>query len=227
MIVAISDVHIGSVFAKQELFFKFLESLPETTTLILLGDIVDTWKDMPKENFYKAFLKFPAIFYFPGNHDREILISQILSPTVQKERIIPVNKLQVIFTHGDIFDSTAGIESIFNRVVEAFFYWLSKIIKIDIRTRLEALTNFFYQNLTNFYKKVVCYMLDKQVDVIVYGHTHCPGKQIIQNKTLFNLGCWYGKPYAFFLKGDKYAFFEITEDKLLPEEKDFNDLRGH
>lgn len=135
MIVAVSDVHIGSIFAKKELFFKFLKALPDTTTLLLMGDIVDTWKNMPGDDFYKAFIKFPAIFYFPGNHDREILISQILSPTVQKERVIPVGKLQVLFTHGDIFDSTAGAESIFNRAVDSFFYWLSTLLKVDIRTK--------------------------------------------------------------------------------------------
>ncbi len=225
MIVAVSDVHIGSIFAKKELFFKFLKSLPETTTLLLMGDIVDTWKDMPGKDFYEALIRFPTIFYFPGNHDKEILISQILSPTVQKERIIPVGKLQVLFTHGDVFDSTAGVESIFNRAVDSFFYWLSTLLKIDIRTKLGFITNFFYSNMTNYYKKIVCYLIDKKVDVIIYGHTHCPGLRILQNKKLFNLGCWYGKPHVFFLKGDRYAFFEITEDKLLPQEEDYHDLR--
>ena len=188
MIVAVSDVHIGSIFAKKELFFKFLKALPDTTTLLLMGDIVDTWKNMPGDDFYKAFIKFPAIFYFPGNHDREILISQILSPTVQKERVIPVGKLQVLFTHGDIFDSTAGAESIFNRAVDSFFYWLSTLLKVDIRTKFGFMTNFFYSNMTNYYKKLVCYLFDRKIDVIIYGHTHCPGVQMIQGKTLFNLG---------------------------------------
>lgn len=223
--VAVSDVHIGSVFSKQDLFYAFLKNLPADTTIFLLGDIVDTWKSMPDPQFYSLLSKFVSIRYCPGNHDEEVMLAQIISPFIYKKKILFFMGNNILFTHGDIYDPSCGTDNLWNRFWDILFYKISKFLNIDLRTKAHKITKFFYSKLTPFYKNVEKGLKEDGCDILVFGHTHCPGFKNLGDKKLFNLGCWYDRPYAFFIKGEQYAFVEITESKLLPEEEDFNDFR--
>lgn len=222
MIVAVSDVHLGSIFAQKELFYSFLRNLPAETELFLLGDIVDTWKGLPDPEFYDVTSRFKSIRYFPGNHDKEMEIARVLSPSVGAQHIIPVGFQRILFLHGDIFDASAGVDSVWNRGWDAFFYVVSKLLGFDIRARLKPVTVFVYQHMSDFYRKAVTYTNSQGCRYLVYGHTHVGTTLKKAGITLINLGSWYDTPRAFFLEGDSYACIEIKPDQLLPEEKDFN-----
>jgi UDP-2,3-diacylglucosamine pyrophosphatase LpxH len=226
MIIAVSDVHIGSFFTKKELFFKFISALPQEAELYLLGDIVDTWKSMPEEDFYSLFEALKGrVVYFPGNHDEEILIAKIVSSNICKRKMNKVLNKSILFTHGDIYDVAAGKDTLWNRFWDILFYKISLFLKIDIRTKIKSLISFYYNKVSSYFTRVEKALQEEGVDILIYGHTHCPGVKEIKNITLFNLGSWYDKPFAFFLKGDKYAFVEITDSFLQPEEKDFKNFR--
>ena len=226
--VLISDCHLGSEFIQQDLLLKFLEKIrPLCRNLILVGDIFDFWREKSKLENISIFKRFVKVTYLPGNHDIEIQYASFLTKGIQRSAIVPIGEVNAFATHGDIFDKHFGSNILFYELLNKFIYYLSVKLNYDIRTKAQFLTEWFYQKNLETMQKVSENLIGSKYPIVIYGHTHCPGIQTLNGIQFHNLGSWFESPYCFCTQGDKYAYYEITESALLPEEKDFHSYRGH
>lgn len=224
--VFISDTHLGSKFAKITLLETFLKGL-STHNLSLVGDIWDFWKADSNTDYSYLFQNFPAIHYFWGNHDLWLQNLAHIAPNIKEAGLIEHNETRFFIHHGHIFDPSFGESSLLNTWLDKLIYSISKALRWDIRTTFHFLTERYYHNVAEIVAiRMKTQHLKLPFDVLISGHTHCAGATQMDKFHVFNLGSWLQTPYAFFLKGDQYAFIKITTDKLYPEEKDFNNIGG-
>ncbi len=92
MIVAVSDVHLGTPYCNKKLFMEFLNNVvnaEEVDHFVLVGDIFDLWRRDPLKVIFEntdVFKAFEAlqetteIHYVVGNHDYHMIELKSLHP---------------------------------------------------------------------------------------------------------------------------------------------------
>ncbi|MEA1953255.1 MAG: UDP-2,3-diacylglucosamine diphosphatase [Campylobacterota bacterium] len=118
--IFISDLHLGTKFAKAEELLEFIK-VHEAENIYLVGDIIDGWAIKKKfrwkqshsdviQKILRAARKGTNIYYITGNHD-EFLRSFL--PLLLGDTLNVVNDIEYVdmkgkkyfVTHGDIFDT--------------------------------------------------------------------------------------------------------------------------
>ncbi len=213
----ISDLHLGSRFARASEMLRLLQSC-EPEMLYLVGDILDArvlqrrWYWPP---IYNAILNRLAelagsgtqIFYAPGNHDtflRDVHLRP--GPLVIRDSFMHqcLDGRQLSVLHGDQFDD-----------VESHAKWLSQLgsfayemlISLD-RSSNRLLTKLRFPNvrfsrflkqsskkvvqrISGFEEKLVAHVQALGCDGLVCGHIHLPIERMIGDEILYvNLGDW-------------------------------------
>lgn len=225
--VIISDTHLGHKFSNVKLLKSFLKEISEETkNLYLVGDIFDFWKESYNPAFVELFKPFKKIIYLPGNHDKEMLCGSLFTPWIKKEVAIDIEGFKLFLIHGDDYDPSFGSYGGIIETINNIVYKISCFVNFDIQSVFHFLTECYYEyKFSYFEQKVKENLIDKNFNYLIVGHTHCPGIFKIGGLKVFNLGSWLTKPYAFFVKDNKYAFFKITRNHLLPQEEDYHNFR--
>ena len=194
----ISDLHLGSLHAKEEMLCKMVSEI-EFDELILAGDIIDFIK-IP--TFTKRTIKFidtlknkgKPIVYVIGNHDINLteFENEIVGGVkfVSKYQFTYSNRVYRVM-HGHQFDTGIvtwrgfmKIVSIFQDVLERWLKWdmASWMVKQKLKKRkLRRIWDILKWN--------------KDADVFIMGHTHIPEAVIWIDedekiKTYVNTGDW-------------------------------------
>ena len=194
----ISDLHIGSLHAKEDLLCDMLEQV-QFDELILAGDIIDFIK-VP--TFTKRTIKFietlkrkgKPIIYVIGNHD--INLTEFENETIGGVKF--VSKYQFSYCgrtyrvmHGHQFDTGVVTWRFFMKIVSIFQDFLERWLRWDMASWLVR------QKLKKRKLRRIWDILkwNKEADVFVMGHTHIPEAVIWideneQIKTYVNTGDW-------------------------------------
>ena len=194
----ISDLHIGSLHAKEDLLCEMLNEI-DFDELILAGDIIDFIK-VP--TFTKKTLKFietlkkkgKPIIYVIGNHD--INLTEFENETIGGVKF--VSKYQFNYhnrtfrvMHGHQFDTGIVTWRFFMNIVSVFQDFLERRLKWDLATWMVN------RKLKKRKLRRVWDILqwNKEADVFIMGHTHIPEAVIWIDedekiKTYVNTGDW-------------------------------------
>ena len=217
----ISDLHIGSVYSKEEEILAFLKSM-SFDELILAGDIIDFIKipqftKKSSELFnYLVNLNKPII-YIIGNHDisfKNLINLKINNFEFKEVYDFQSNGRKFRVVHGHQYDN-----KLFNwhypmAVISVFHDYLERIFKINV-------TNIFTKFLTKIRKLREIWDIirwNEEVDVIIMGHTHKPEVLIWINesgkiKTYANCGDWVDHK-SYIIINDDQLRLEKYENKL-------------
>jgi len=192
--IIISDLHLGSMFSKEDDIIKLLKT-ENYDQLILGGDIIDfiripTFTKKSFEIFNIISNLTIPIIYIIGNHDLAFNSFNELSSNnitfLKKFDFIDNNK-KIRIEHGDDYDNfiikwefimnfICIITNIFERIffIDLSYYWEKHKNKIFINK----------VNINNIIKK------NNDVDIFIMGHTHKP--EIIENDKFIyaNSGDW-------------------------------------
>ncbi len=197
----ISDLHLGSAYAREEELYNFLNEI-EFDELILNGDIIDFIK-VPRFTDHSALLfkfvsrlKVPVI-YIVGNHDiafKKFVGQQMGNIRFADQYDFSYRNRDFRIVHGDQHDKgfwhqkTEGflikLISIFQDMLERKFninlssWWVNRHIKKRKLIRIWDIIN-----------------LNNDVDVFIMGHSHMPEAVIWVDenekiKTYVNTGDW-------------------------------------
>ncbi|MEM9587571.1 MAG: UDP-2,3-diacylglucosamine diphosphatase [Planctomycetota bacterium] len=212
----ISDLHLGSKFARAELLLEFLQShSPEY--LYLVGDIVDGWQLRRKwywnETYNRLFDRLvemanegTQIRLTPGNHD-EFLRRFLLNNewvNIQNEFVHETaDQRRFIILHGDLFDNidqTAKWLSLVGNVgyelILRLDYWINRLLMRLGRQRkrisqgIKERTKKVVQFVGGFEQRVIDYAKEQDCNAVVCGHIHMPLMKLVQNVLYVNLGDW-------------------------------------
>lgn len=121
MIVAVSDLHLGTPYSDKSLFTTFLDDVVDTKEVdhfVLVGDILDMWRGTPSTTLeaHKNVLKKVSnlqkrrkIYYVVGNHDYHMLrrksdIFKWYNLNVYESVTLPYGDQNYFFIHGYQFE---------------------------------------------------------------------------------------------------------------------------
>lgn len=218
-ISVISDIHLATHASKARSLLKYLKSI-HPQILVLNGDIVDSWR-FSRNYFPKSHLKVirqllkmlekgVRVVYITGNHDdvfRKFNNTRLGNFSIVNQYEMNVADQKIWIFHGDVFDhiihhspwlaklgaAAYGFLTIFNKFINVFLKLFSgremilyKSMKDRIAKRKKV--------LTNFEKAIANAAVNKNVDLVICGHTHIPvDKQIETDKgsvRYINCGDW-------------------------------------
>ena len=218
-ISVISDFHLATHASKARSLLKYLKSI-QPQILVLNGDIVDSWR-FSRNYFPKSHLKVirqllkmlekgVRVVYITGNHDdvfRKFNNTRLGNFSIVNQYEMNVADQKIWIFHGDVFDhiihhspwlaklgaAAYGFLTIFNKFINVFLKLFSgremilyKSMKDRIAKRKKV--------LTNFEKAIANAAVNKNVDLVICGHTHIPvDKQIETDKgsvRYINCGDW-------------------------------------
>ena len=195
--IVISDIHIGSKYYKAEELTSFLKN-EDYDQLILDGDILDLIKapifTERAYNLLSAIDYSKEIIYVIGNHDVALMGfsgKNLFGIKFVESYEFEESGRKFRIEHGDKYETGLIHYNFSMRIISVIQDWLEHAFNVD-------LTSWFVNRKIKKRKlRRIWDILDrnKDVDVIVMGHSHCPEAIIWvderQNiKTYVNSGDW-------------------------------------
>lgn len=218
--VFISDLHLGNGFVDLSLLKNFLTDIKgRTARLFLVGDIFDLWRGCRPSEFADLFTGFEKIIYIRGNHDGINADSDNPFPDAAVDsELLKLGDRKGIVTHAHFFDANFDKDSLWARIADAAIYRVSRILNWDIKAHL----GFIGQNYSDKIENSAATIGEMfGMNFMIIGHTHYGGSKLLKGIRLFNLGSWITRPYALFLRDNRYCFSPIKTGESLPDEKEF------
>ncbi len=202
----ISDIHLGSIGSKHMQLLSFLNNI-ECSNLFFNGDTIEKCLIKNINSFNKTYApiihaidalkkKGTHIYMLTGNHDsKEDLRNFFPKSNIQEELIYHAknNKKYLVF-HGHSIDTSVRLRNnIIGKMGTQVYEWIqsrdhkknkkiSHLIKKTVKTTFRIV--FLY------YKKLIAYSKNANVDGVIFGHTHTPFIKSNQNLDLLNSGDW-------------------------------------
>ena len=217
--IVISDVHLGTEYAKTRELADFLKTV-NCNTLIMNGDIIDGWHIQKggkgrwkKEHtdFFKIIMKMmenhnTKVIYIRGNHDDFIDYIAPLSfanISIVKDYVHERFGKRYYVVHGDIFDNVTSNMVWLAKLGDigyTFLLWINRLYNI-YRTRKGLPYYSLSQNIKQKVKSAVSYISNyenelvelaraRHCDGIICGHIHQPADRMIDGIHYLNSGDW-------------------------------------
>jgi UDP-2,3-diacylglucosamine pyrophosphatase LpxH len=215
----ISDVHLATLASKAKPLLKYLKSI-HPHTLVLNGDIIDTWR-FSRNYFPKSHLKVirqlvrmiekgVKVVYITGNHDdvfRKFNNTKLGNFRIVNQLELKTGNQNVWIFHGDVFDhiihhspwlakfgaAAYGLLTVINKflnVVIRIFGGKDMIIYKSMKDRILKEKKV----LSNFELAIANAALNRNIDLVICGHTHIPVDKLISSDhgeiRYINCGDW-------------------------------------
>ncbi len=244
-VVVISDVHLGTPKCHADELLNYLNSI-QPKTLILNGDILDTWKKN-EEYFPSSHIKVirkilgmstkgTKVYYIIGNHDQNLRkFNQKLTQSLQicNKLILNLNGKKAWFFHGDVFDIDLKTNKLFAKLGSTGYKLLLKINKcinwtfakigkkrFTLSKKFKKSIEKYTKDIANFEKTVSELAIDNSYSYVICGHTHVPKKQDFFTEkgscTYLNSGDWVENLTALEYSFKRWKVYKYNHDKLIP-----------
>ncbi|WP_291871190.1 UDP-2,3-diacylglucosamine diphosphatase [Maribacter sp.] len=244
-LAVISDVHLGTPSSRTQELRNYLNSI-QPKTLILNGDILDTWNENP-EYFPNAHLKVirkilsmaskgTKVIYITGNHDerlRRFSTSFKGNLKITDKLVLKLDGKKAWFFHGDIFDISTKNSKWIAKIGDAGYYALQLLNRLNswvlkklekppysLSDKLKKGISSNIKTIENFEKTVTELAIDNGYSYVICGHTHLPKKEVFfTNKgkcTYLNSGDWVENLTALEYTFKRWKIYRYSHDKLIP-----------
>ncbi|MCO5723479.1 UDP-2,3-diacylglucosamine diphosphatase [Robiginitalea marina] len=244
-IAVISDIHLGSPRCHAEELLAYLSSI-NPATLVLNGDIIDTWelknKYFPPSHFkvLKKILSMAAggtqVYYLCGNRDEGVHRFNQLSLGnlhIRNKLLLELDGKKAWFFHGDVFDLSIrqskwvarlgsrgySLLLLLNRQVNRGLKRLGKE-PVSRAKHLREGNEKADRYAMEFEKTVSSLAIDKGYHYVACAHIHQPKKAWVESrngKTLYlNSGDWVEHLTALEYAFKRWKLYRYNEDKLSP-----------
>lgn len=213
----ISDLHLGTRRCRAQELVAFLQR-HETSTLYLVGDVVDGWVTGPTWHWdqrqaavVRALVDWQRrgvrMVFLPGNHD-EIsidLVQALLGPLPVVSELIhrTANGCRMLVTHGHQFDGTFSPNYWLHKLGAQVYHqalrverWYSNGIKatpgtVESSAHVKRYVARTIRYLTDFADRAVLRSAQRhRADGVICGHTHYPEHRRMGPITYMNDGDW-------------------------------------
>jgi UDP-2,3-diacylglucosamine pyrophosphatase LpxH len=218
-IAVISDLHLATLASNARLILKYLKTI-HPKTLVLNGDIIDSWR-FSRNYFPKSHLKVirqlvkmiekgVQVVYITGNHDdifRKFNNTRLGRFSIVNQLEITHGSQRTWIFHGDIFDhiihhspwlakfgaAAYGLLTVFNAMLNFFLRLFGGKDMILYKSMKDYILK-EKKVLSNFEMAILNAAINKNVDVVICGHTHIPADKILQDENgkvrYINCGDW-------------------------------------
>ena len=205
MILALSDIHLGSPICQADLTLEILEK-EKYDKLIICGDLLDSYhihrlckKQWKILSALRKISKHKQCVFIKGNHDKDLeMISTLMGLDFKEEHEVKINGKKILFVHGDRWDIFIATKPVLTELASAVYYVLQKIDKKQKYTRkLKQKVKTWHDAAHDLTIKVAQYCYDGKYDAVCFGHTHVPKHEHIGGIECVNLGSQCDLPITY------------------------------
>ncbi|MFC1584847.1 UDP-2,3-diacylglucosamine diphosphatase [Fibrobacterota bacterium] len=212
----VSDLHLGAEYDdaipdRGEHFCRFIEQIEDRAShLMIMGDLFEFWMEythyIPKEYFqvlvslHQLSRKGVEIHYFNGNHDFNLgsfFRKELGIHTHHKPQRLVLQGKSLHLLHGDgMARSDWKYRLVKSVLIHPFSNWCFRLIHPDWGMALAKFvgkSSRFHMNkkISGEYQEKSIRVLEKDIDIVVHGHTHLAFIKELKEGVYVNAGAWY------------------------------------
>ena len=238
----ISDLHLCAQRpAVTQAFLHWLDAeVSQAHALYILGDMLDYWLGDDDQNTFiqeiestlKRFAQVKPVYFIGGNHDFGIgqrFAKRTGIQILQDCATITVGNHKVLLAHGDVFCTLDTKYQRMKKILQNPFV-IAMLRKVPLSWRIKLKDKLEHESVRAFNTEPAAtyYVVDDAVmasaalhgaDVVIHGHTHHPGKYVIDAQdggmvTRFEIPDWVERPAG--------GYVLMDDDKItihVPDEK--------
>lgn len=214
----LSDIHLGSEVSRADKALEVLQSY-SFKRLILLGDIFDdlNFKRLKKGhwNFLSHVRKLSnpkrntEVIWVEGNHDEGLseIMALMIGIDILKEYIWEVNGKRILAIHGHQFDRFLNENVIISKIASFIYDRLQRLGSENqtIARYVKKKSKGWLRLAGKMAHGAIEYARNKNVKVVICGHTHIPTDLPIEAKSIeyYNTGCFTDVPASYIAVSDE------------------------
>lgn len=190
--IILSDLHLGSDLCQTKRLEKFIANLPNTTRLILNGDILENSEIRLKKHHWSILSQLRKISdqleltWVAGNHDYDAgAIAHLLGAKFVSDYIFQSGDKHILCAHGDRWDEFISNHWLLTHIADFFYSRALKYVP-DLAALAKRNSKHFIRCCDKVRSGALAYANKCNVDIICCGHTH----QVEENHGYYNSGCW-------------------------------------
>jgi UDP-2,3-diacylglucosamine pyrophosphatase LpxH len=224
--ILISDLHLGSESCQVKTLQHFIESLPPTRRLILLGDVLENTEYRLTKQHWRVLSQFRKLadqlelVWVQGNHDHGAEpVAHLIGAEFVPEYTFQSGGREVLCVHGDIFDIFIGGHPFLTSIADWFYLRMQRVSrKLAIRAKRSSKT--FLRCVDRVRTEAKKYGKANGADVVICGHTHFAEAAVepAEDCAFYNTGCWTDHHCQYLTVDDgRLLIEEVDADVPVPE----------
>jgi UDP-2,3-diacylglucosamine pyrophosphatase LpxH len=196
--VLLSDLHLGSESCQVRAIQDFLDALPETSRLILNGDVLENTESRLTKQHWRVLSRLRKLsdqlelVWVRGNHDMDAeSVAHLIGAAFVHEHQFESGGRQVLCVHGDAWDRFLTDHPILTIIADWFYLRMQRFSR-RLATRAKRSSKTFLRCVERVRVQATEYGKMRRADIVICGHTHhaemVPG--VGDLPTYYNTGCW-------------------------------------
>jgi UDP-2,3-diacylglucosamine pyrophosphatase LpxH len=197
--VLLSDLHLGADACQVRALQQFIEALPETARLILVGDVLENSEHRLTKQHWKVLSLFRKLsdqlelIWVQGNHDFDAeSVANLIGAEFVPEYLFHSGDRQLLCVHGDTWDRFLTAHPIIVNVLDWFYLRMQRMSrKLALSAKRSSKT--FVRCVERVRTEAIEYARAKCADVVICGHTHLAEalpEPAPDRPAYYNTGCW-------------------------------------
>jgi UDP-2,3-diacylglucosamine pyrophosphatase LpxH len=197
--VLLSDLHLGADACQVRALQQFVEALPDTSRLILIGDVLENSEHRLTKQHWKVLSLLRKLsdqlelIWVHGNHDFDAeSVAHLIGAQFVPEFLFQSGDRQLLCVHGDAWDRFLTAHPIIINVLDWFYLRMQRMSRrLAVNAKRRSKT--FVRCVERVRAEAIEYGRAKRVDVVICGHTHiaeATPEPVPGGPEYYNTGCW-------------------------------------
>jgi len=197
--VLLSDLHLGAESCQVQNLQEFMETLPATRRLVLIGDVLDDTEFRLTKQHWRVLSQLRKLadqlelVWVRGNHDYDAeSVAHLIGAAFVPEYVFNSGNREVLCVHGDAWDRFLTDHPIITTVADWFYLHMQRWSR-RLANRAKRSSKTFLRCVDRVRAEAIEYGKAKHADVIICGHTHfaeAPEEGVSASCAYYNTGCW-------------------------------------
>lgn len=226
--ILISDLHLGSEACQVKTLQDFIDNLPATERLILLGDVLENTEYRLTKQHWRVLSQFRKLadqlelIWVRGNHDCDAeCVAHLIGADFVSEYSFQSGGREMLCVHGDTWDCFLTDHPIITDIADWFYLRMQRMSR-RLANRAKRSSKTFLRCVDRVRTEATKYGLAKRADAIICGHTHFAEAQaepIAGPCAYYNTGCWVDHHCHYLTVQDgRVELEEVNADVIAAEE---------
>ncbi|HZZ82039.1 MAG TPA: metallophosphoesterase, partial [Gemmataceae bacterium] len=192
-------LHLGSESCQVKALQQFIDDLPPTQRLILLGDVLENTEYRLTKQHWRVLSRFRKLadqlelIWVRGNHDCDAeSVAHLVGAEFVPEYTFASGDREILCVHGDVWDRFISDHPVATAMADWVYLQIQRMSR-RLALRAKRGSKQFLRCVARVREEGLKYAVAKRADVIVCGHTHfpeAPPEPIVGPCAYYNTGCW-------------------------------------
>jgi UDP-2,3-diacylglucosamine pyrophosphatase LpxH len=224
--LVLSDLHLGSESCQVRAIQSFLEEMPPTARLVLLGDVLENTEHRLTKQHWKVLSQLRKLsddlelVWVRGNHDFEAdPIAHLIGANFVTEYEFASGGRQILCVHGDAWDRFITEHPFLTDLADWFYLRIQRMSR-HLAVNAKRSSKTFLRCVERVREEAIVYAQARQCDIVVCGHTHLAevleaDSQEAGQPDYYNTGCWTDHHCHYWtVEGGVAQLHQVGADKL-------------